>query len=206
MEDQCDESRVVVQVTQLALDVPVVDVDGDGPQLERCEHAFDVLRTVDQLQADRVTRTDARTGQMIGEAVGTLVDLPVGEPPVADDEDLAVRVCVGHRLVEGSEGEGHCLASSRARHTAARDDRATVRRYVATISGVTPLVSQQNDNPVSGSAHAICPPIPPAPKVRGPFVLPKSRIAPLPSSPATVTPSVRFADTPRSGSTYVVRT
>ena len=54
-----DQVRVVVEMAQLTLDIPEVDVDRDGADLERREHALDVLRAVEQLQADVLAGREA---------------------------------------------------------------------------------------------------------------------------------------------------
>ncbi len=58
---------------------PVVQVDGDGPQLEAGEQRLEVLVAVAQGDADRIVATDAQIGEDVGEAVGPLAELAVGE-------------------------------------------------------------------------------------------------------------------------------
>ena len=53
---EADQSRVVVEVAELAGQVAVVDVDRHGADLEAGEHRLDVLGAIDQLQADPVAR------------------------------------------------------------------------------------------------------------------------------------------------------
>ncbi len=45
-----DEIRIVEEMLEFALDVAVVDVDRDGPDLERREHSFEVLGAVEEIQ------------------------------------------------------------------------------------------------------------------------------------------------------------
>ena len=97
------DARVVVEVPQLALDVPVVDVHGDGAQLERREHPLEVFAAVGELQPHRVTGTDAARGQGLREPGGTPVEGRVGQPALPDHEHLAVGIGVGDGLEEIGE-------------------------------------------------------------------------------------------------------
>ena len=83
MEDEADESRVLVEVLQLAGRVAVVDVDRHGPDLEASEHALDVLGAVGELEADPIAGADAGTFEVVSKAVGALVQLGVTEPASA---------------------------------------------------------------------------------------------------------------------------
>ena len=83
MEDEAGQSRVLVEILQLAGRVAVVDVDRHGTDLEACEHSLDVLGAVGQLQADPIAGADAGTSEVVGKAVGALVQLGVTEPASA---------------------------------------------------------------------------------------------------------------------------
>ena len=83
MEDEADESRVLVEVLQLTGRVAVVDVDRHGPDLEASEHALDVLGAVGELEADPISGADAGTFEVVGKAVGAVVQLGVTEPASA---------------------------------------------------------------------------------------------------------------------------
>jgi hypothetical protein len=83
---------VVEQVAQLFLDVPVVHVDGDGPELERRQHGFHVLDAVIEVEGDVVARTDALRLEVVGEPVRAVLGVGEGEPSIAAHE----RLVVGH--------------------------------------------------------------------------------------------------------------
>ena len=83
VEDETHQCGVPVEVLQLARRIAIVDVDGHGTDLEARQHALDVLGAVGQLQADPITGTDADALEVVGEAVGPLVQLGVGEPSSA---------------------------------------------------------------------------------------------------------------------------
>ncbi len=72
-----DRARVgvVQEVPQLVLAVAVVHVDGDGPELERREHALEVLGAVVEVERDVVAGTDAEAGEVVGEPGGARVGL-----------------------------------------------------------------------------------------------------------------------------------
>ena len=105
-----DRVRVVEDVARLVGDVAVVDVDRDGACLVRAEHRLDPFGAVPGVDRDLVARLDTVVEEMMGEAVGALVELGVGEAPVAGDERRPVRHRVGHDLVEVGEVELHAGA------------------------------------------------------------------------------------------------
>src|SRR4051812_39203735 len=100
-----DQVRVVVQVSQLGLDVAKVDVDRYCGELEGGEHALEVLRAVEQLQPDVVARAHADIGQDVREPVGTVVELPVRQPAGRRDDRLPVRRSVDDELEQVGEIE-----------------------------------------------------------------------------------------------------
>ena len=101
-DEEGEEVGVVEQVEKLVLDVAVVDVDGHGAGLEAPEHDLDPLGAVPRLDADMVTGADTSLDQMVGDAVGALVELGVGATGLAGDQ----RVAVGHRVDDDLEEVG----------------------------------------------------------------------------------------------------
>jgi hypothetical protein len=106
-EEDGHEVGVLEQVVQLPLDVPVVDVDGDGPQLEGGEHPLEVLGPVEQLEAHVVAGAHPGRLQVVGQPVGALVQLGVGQSPSRGGHRLPVGYGVGHPLVQLAEVEAH---------------------------------------------------------------------------------------------------
>ena len=74
--DEGLEVGVAEQVGELVLDVAVVDVDPDGPELEDRPQALDPLDRVEAVDADVVARPDALVGEVVGEPVGPLRPSP----------------------------------------------------------------------------------------------------------------------------------
>ena len=107
MEDQADEPGILVEVAKLRGDVAVIDVDGNGADLEAGEHPLEVLAPVGQLQADAVAGADAGAREMVREAVGPTVELGVGEPTVVGDDGRLLRDDVDHALEEVGQIEFH---------------------------------------------------------------------------------------------------
>ena len=105
MENDGDEVCVVEQVGELGVDVAVVDVDGDGPDLEGAQHAFDVLGAVEQLQTHVVAGADARGQQVVGQSVGSFVELVIGQPATTGHHRLVLGDGVGHQLEQITEIE-----------------------------------------------------------------------------------------------------
>ena len=107
--DQRDHVGVVEQVAKFALDVAEVDVDDDGAGLHDAQHRDDDLVAVAAVESDLVVLLDALVDQIVGEAVGLLLQLGVGELLVAADEGDAV----GHSVngvfgkVGNIQGHGH---------------------------------------------------------------------------------------------------
>ena len=109
------EVGVGEQIAQLVLDVAVVHVDRHRAQLERGEHALEVLVAVVHPQADVVGRPDAVPGERMGEPGRPLVELPVGEAYVAVHDRLPVRHGVGDRLEQVGEVERRLVVGSHRR-------------------------------------------------------------------------------------------
>ena len=105
--DEGDQVGVVVEVPELVLDIPVVDVDGHGPGLEAGDHGLDVLGAVLELDADVVAAPDACRLEVVGQAVGALLELGVGEATVAAHQCLPLADHVGQRLEDVGQVEVH---------------------------------------------------------------------------------------------------
>ena len=82
---------VVEDVLQLVLDVPVVDVDHHGPDLENRDHGLDRLDDVPAVDADLVTRLNAMFTQVVTEAVCSVLQLCISHLAVVRDQRNAVR-------------------------------------------------------------------------------------------------------------------
>jgi hypothetical protein len=76
---------VVPQVDELVVLVAVVGVDRDKAGLERREHRLDVLGAVVEVLRDLVLLGHADVEQRLRHAVGSAVELPPRDPPVALD-------------------------------------------------------------------------------------------------------------------------
>ena len=98
MEDDRLGVAVVEQVAELFLDVAVVHVHGNGSDLERREHALEVLGAVQEVQRDVIAGADTALCERVREAVHALLGVRVGQPPVAAHERLAIRHRVGDLL------------------------------------------------------------------------------------------------------------
>ena len=98
---------VVEQVAQLVLHVAVVHVHRDGADLERREHALEVLDRVVEVERDVVARPDALVREVVGETVHPLVDGRIGETAFTADQRLGVGDGVGHPLPQVREVEFH---------------------------------------------------------------------------------------------------
>ena len=104
---QRDHVGVLEQVLQLALDVAEVDVDQDGARLDDAEHRDDDLDAVAAVQADLVVLLDALVDEVVGEAVGLLLQLGVGQLFVARDQGNTVRHGVDGVLGKIGDIQGH---------------------------------------------------------------------------------------------------
>ena len=104
---QRDHVGVLEQVPQLALDVAEVDVDQDGAGLDDAEHRDDDLDAVPAVQPDLVVLLHALVDQVVGEAVGLLLQLAVGQLVVAADQGDAVWHGVDGVLGEVCNVQGH---------------------------------------------------------------------------------------------------
>jgi hypothetical protein len=96
---QGDEVGVGEQVSQFVVDVAVIDVDPHGSKLEDGPRRLHPFGAVEGVDADVVSRTDTHRGQVVGQTVGPLVHLCVGEPPSSGNQVLAVAESV-HRPLE----------------------------------------------------------------------------------------------------------
>ena len=73
-------------VRQFARQVPVVDVDGHGAELDRGEQRRHGLDGVAGVEADVAAGADPLGGQVVGQAVGLVFELAVGDLAVAADQ------------------------------------------------------------------------------------------------------------------------
>ena len=102
-----DDVGVVEDVVELALDVAVVHVDHDGPDLEDREQRDDVLDAVLGVDPDMVAGSHAAALEEVREPVGVGLQLGVRHDPVGDLDDAAVRNDVDGVLEEIGDVEGH---------------------------------------------------------------------------------------------------
>jgi hypothetical protein len=107
VEDEADQGCILVEVLQFAGDVAVVDVDGNGADLEAGEHALDVLGAVGELEADPIARTDPGAFEAVGKSVGALVQLGVAEPAAPRYHRRLLSDLVDHAFEEIGEIELH---------------------------------------------------------------------------------------------------
>ena len=104
---QRDHVGVVEQVAQFALDVAEVDVDEDGARLHDAEHRDHDLDAVSAVQSDLVVLLDALVDEVVGEAVGLLLQLSIRQLLVTADQGDAVRHGVDGVLGEIGNVQGH---------------------------------------------------------------------------------------------------
>ena len=105
--DQGHQVGVAEQVAQLVLDVAVVDVDPDRPQLEDRPQRLDPLDRVVGVDADVVTGPDALLPEVVGQPVGASLHLRVRAPPPLGHEVLAIAERVDGVLEQIGEVELH---------------------------------------------------------------------------------------------------
>ncbi len=127
---------VVEDVLQLVLDVPVIDVDHHGPDLENRDHGLDRLDDVPAVDADLVTRLNAMFTQVVTEAVCSVLQLCISHLAVVRDQRNAVRNEVDCVLYEVCDVKGHEFKVERV-----------------TVSGKTQFESQLTDPPGAISVH-----------------------------------------------------
>ena len=82
--DHGDHVGVVEEVVELALDVPVVHVDGDRPDLDHRQHGDDVLDAVLGVDRDVVSRADSLGLQVVRQPVGVGLQIGVRHDPFSD--------------------------------------------------------------------------------------------------------------------------
>jgi len=111
------EVGVGEEVAELVLDVAVVDVDGNRAQLERGEHALEVLVAVVHPQTHVVARPDAARRERVGQPGRPLVELPIREADVAEHDRLALGHRVGDRFEQVGEVERDVVGGHRSRRT-----------------------------------------------------------------------------------------
>jgi hypothetical protein len=94
--DEGGQAGVPQVIGQLALPVPEVNVDGHRAELDRGEQRCHRLDRVAGIEADVAAGARALGGQMMGQAIGLVLKLAVG--------DLTVAVDQCHPLGEGVGG------------------------------------------------------------------------------------------------------
>ncbi len=144
LEDDRHQVRVVAQVPQLGLDVAVVHVHRDGPQLVQGHHALDPLGTV--VRVDPYVVADAHTGvtQVVSQPVRPFLDLGERAPGVTDHERAAVGMKIDNRLEKVREVvmHGHPptlehVLTASPRSPPADHRTTTVRRPAASLPKIS---------------------------------------------------------------------
>ena len=102
-----DQIGVVEQVPELGLDVPVVHVDRNGPQLVRREDRLDERVAVHAIDADVVAGPDSLSGEVMRQPVGPLLELCVRSGFVGDDQRDSIGNAVNDMLGEICDVPGH---------------------------------------------------------------------------------------------------
>lgn len=77
VEDQGREIRVPVEIDQLLLDVPVVDIDRHDPGLEAAEHGLEIFDAVVEVQAEMFAGPEAGVDEVVRDTVGRRVQFRV---------------------------------------------------------------------------------------------------------------------------------
>ena len=125
--DESHEVRVVEDVAELVRCVAVVDVDRDGPELERREHRLDELDRVEGVDPDVRAGRDAVGGEVVGQAVRALFELRVGVPFAIANDGRPVGDEVDRVLDQVGDVESH---ARELEHVSVRTDNGT-RRAIA---------------------------------------------------------------------------
>ena len=99
--------RVVEQVLQLAFDIAEVDVDQDRTGLDDAQHRDDDLDAVPAIEPDLVVLLDALVDEVVGQAIGPLLQLGVRQRLVTRNEGDAVRHGVDGVLGEIGDIQSH---------------------------------------------------------------------------------------------------
>jgi hypothetical protein len=104
---QHDEIRVVEHVSEFVGLVSEIDVDRDGPELERCHHRLDPLHAVHRVDADVGVLGHTVVRQMVGEPVRALLELLEGAPFAIANNRRTVAHEIDGVLYEVGEIESH---------------------------------------------------------------------------------------------------
>jgi hypothetical protein len=107
VEDHGHGAAVVDDLPHFGGGVAVVDVHGDGPQLEAGEERDDERHAVPGHQPDARAGSHAMPGEVMGEPVGPFLQLAERHLLVSADQQEPVRGGVGHLLEFVSEIAGH---------------------------------------------------------------------------------------------------
>ena len=109
VEDKAGEAGVRVEIRQLSGGVAVVHVDRHGPDLETGDHGLDVLGAVGQLDAHPITRPHSGAREVVGQAIGPLLQFRVGRPSTPGDHGRLSPGDVDDALEEVGKIELHGL-------------------------------------------------------------------------------------------------
>src|SRR6266581_5215944 len=111
--DEGGQVAVPQVVRQFTAQVPVVDVDGDGAELDDGEQRFHGRDGVAGIEADVVAGTHSLSGQVVGQAIGLVFEFAVGELAVAADQRGPLREGVDGMLEQVGHVQCHGLKLER---------------------------------------------------------------------------------------------
>src|SRR5262249_32901647 len=100
---------IVEEVGKLVVDVAVVHVDRDGPQLVRREHRLEVLGVVEEVHTDVVAGPDPKGREPVREPIRARIELGKGPARAPGDERDPLRHGVGHGLEQVRDVPLHAL-------------------------------------------------------------------------------------------------
>ena len=131
MEDHGAGIGVVPEVEQFVGGVPVVRVDRHERRLERGVHRLEVLRAVVEVLGHRLLTGQTGVEQVLGDAVGTTIDLTPGAAVLTVDQARCVGQIVGDDLPHvGEVPVSHACTATRpgAVESLSNDRSAPTRR------------------------------------------------------------------------------
>jgi hypothetical protein len=105
--DEGGQAGVPQVIRQFVAQVPVVDVDGSGTELDGGQQRFHGLDGVAGVEADMVTASDPLGRQVVGEPVGLVFELGVRDLAVAADQRDPVREDVDGMLEQVGHVQCH---------------------------------------------------------------------------------------------------
>lgn len=157
---QGDEAGIVAEVAELGVDVPVVDVDGNGGQFEGREHHLEVFAPVGELHADEVARSDAGLIEATSKSVRPLIERGVREPACPVEHCKLIGNGVDHRFEQVGQVEFHIspvpratvvVALSRPQPIDVAGRRAAVNRTLEVYRTADPYSGATQEKWISGS-------------------------------------------------------